>query len=72
MLEIAGFDGTSLRIVSSYDIDSDTWIGNLPNLNQARYGAGAVFSGAHVFVFCGNNGNNFMNTIEKIASSSLM
>ena len=59
-----------LSSVSSYDINSNTWNGDLPPLNTVRAGASACMLGAMVYVFCGFSYRT-VDTIERISWTSL-
>ena len=64
---------TYLSSVSSYNITSNTWRGDLPELIEARYSGSACVLGAMIYVFCGKNySNRCINSIETIPVTSLV
>lgn len=50
----------------------NTWVPDLPQLNEAREDAGGCFLAGQVYVFAGYNGQLRLNTIEKIDAVSLV
>lgn len=75
VLVIAGYDldtWSALSTVSSYDILSDSWSGNLPKLNVTRCSASVCLLKATIYVFCGNYNGECLNTIETISETSLV
>ena len=76
LLYIGGYDhGTRnyLSTVACYNIGSDTWEGNYPQLIQARSGASACVLKGMIYVFCGQFGcGRDLNSIETISESVLV
>ena len=68
VLAIAGIGAnlSMLSSVSSYNIRSDIWCGDLPPLNIARDNASACILKGKVYVFCGMGDYRTINTIEEI------
>ena len=73
LVAIAGwFSGTYLSTVSYYDIAGNTWKGLTAKLNIARYCHSACTLNGIVYVFCGYDGRDYLNSIEMISESSLL
>ena len=62
---------TNLATVSSYNLERDTWQGDLAQLNTARNEASACTLAGKVYVFGGQHGEVSINSIETIYEISL-
>ena len=74
ILAIGGFsDNNRLRSVSSHILLTDTWVSNLPQLNQNRLDAGSCVCAGQVYIFAGEGDSwSQLTSIEKISVSSLI
>ena len=72
--KVLAIGGDVLLTVSSYDFQTDRWVGNLPRLNRNNRSASACLLAGYVYLFCGNNGRhtNCLGSIEKIAAANLV
>ena len=56
VIVIGGSNSNIPGTVSSHELMINTWVPNLPQLNEAREDAGGCFLAGQVYVFAGYNG----------------
>ena len=76
VLVIGGLDNnlviSTRSSVSSHNLKTNTWTGNLPKLNTPRVCSAACLLAGNVYVFAGHQEEEEFHSIEKIASVSLI
>ena len=57
------------RSVEYYDIITNTWTTNCPEINTARFGHSSCSLDNYIYTFCGRNGTGILNSIELIEAN---